>query len=416
MRLSPKREGKRGRRRERERGARRILRKNKITRKQEVMSARGGDEEQGQLGAVLVECITRVPAILLVAWHAGNVFQRYRLPRISGYLITGVLAGQHVLGLLTKVATNRLAMLDNLCLAVIGVAAGSELYLSDLRKNPKPALVMTASITVFTWVFIFAAFVVVGKQVEFISHLSSSHVYAVASLAATLGVARSPASAIAVLREVDGRGPFCSLVMSVTVVKDVLVVVMFAMNLEMVALSGLEFGRGEGAAPGGGVEIEGVGAADHRSLHVAKTDTSPHAAGVTAGGGGASGGALHTLMAFLHPIVSVAISFALGIASGLLIGQLLKPATRPALGRILRPTWILTLSAMLFAGSRTAGKGGAEKRVRISHAETHTRIYSGKDYSLFAVLNLTVVDEKITSLVSQPTTILGLRLWVCGYK
>ena len=304
----------------------------------------------------MVEAITRVPAILLIAWHAGNVFQKYRLPRISGYLITGVLAGQHVLGLLTNVATNRLAVLDNLCLAVIGVAAGSELYLSDLRKNPKPALVMTASITVFTWVFIFAAFVVVGKQVEFLSHLSSSHVYAVASLAATLGVARSPASAIAVLREMEGRGPFCSLVMSVTVVKDVLVVVMFAVNLEMVALSGLDFGRTGGAVSGHegggavgamgevGVEIGGDGAADH-----VVSDAAAAAAE------GVGGGALTTLIAFLHPIVSVVISFALGIVSGLLIGQLLKPASRPALGRVLRPTWILTLAATLFAGSRAAG-------------------------------------------------------------
>lgn len=324
-----------------------------------MVSTRGVGDEQGQVGAVLVECITRVPAILLVAWHAGNVFQRYRLPRISGYLITGVLAGQHVLGLLTKVATNRLAVLDNLCLAVIGVAAGSELYLSELRKNPKPVLVMTASITAFTWAFIFAAFVLVGNQVEFLSHLSSSHVYAVGSLAATLGVARSPASAIAVLREVDGRGAFCSLVMSVTVVKDVLVVIMFAMNLEMVALSGLEFGRAQGGALGGGVEIGGDGAADHTSSDVAMMSASPHEAGSTAGGGGEPGGALRTLTAFLHPIASVAVSFALGIAAGLLIGQFLKPAARPALGRILRPTWILTLAATLFAGSRAAGEGGS---------------------------------------------------------
>ena len=50
------------------------------------------------LGGVLVEVVTRVPAILLLAWQVGNIFQRYRLPRISGYLATGVVSGQHVLG------------------------------------------------------------------------------------------------------------------------------------------------------------------------------------------------------------------------------------------------------------------------------------------------------------------------------
>ena len=36
-------------------------------------------------------------------------------------------------------------------------------------------------------------------------------------------------------------GPFCSQVMAVTVVKDVLVIVLFAVNLELIALSGLRF-------------------------------------------------------------------------------------------------------------------------------------------------------------------------------
>jgi len=227
-------------------------------------------------------------------------------------------------------ATTRLSLLDNLCLAVIGIAAGSELHLSELRKNPKPVLVMTASITVFTWVFIFAVFSAVGSQVEFLKDLTQAHVFAIASLAATLGVARSPASAIAVLRETEGRGQFCTLVMSVTVVKDVLVVVMFAMNLELVALSGLDFvGKG-------GAEIGGDGAADQ-----------PVA--------GAGGGGMATLLALLEPIFSVVMTFAVGIGAGVLVGQLLKPASRPVLGRILRPTWILMLAATLFVGSGLVG-------------------------------------------------------------
>lgn len=41
------------------------------------------------------------------------------------------------------------------------------------------------------------------------------------------------AAQIAVLRETEGQGPYCSLVMAVVVVKDVLVFVAFAANLEV---------------------------------------------------------------------------------------------------------------------------------------------------------------------------------------
>ncbi len=41
---------------------------------------------------------------------------------------------------------------------------------------------------------------------------------------------------IAVLKEVEGKGPFCSLVMGVVVLKDVLVIVAFAVNMQLVPM------------------------------------------------------------------------------------------------------------------------------------------------------------------------------------
>ena len=41
---------------------------------------------------------------------------------------------------------------------------------------------------------------------------------------------------IAVLKETEGRGPYCSLVMAVVVTKDVLVFICFSLNVELSAL------------------------------------------------------------------------------------------------------------------------------------------------------------------------------------
>jgi Kef-type K+ transport system membrane component KefB len=112
---------------------------------------------------------------------------------------------------------------DNLCLAVIGIAAGCELHLTDLRRREfcQSVISLTAAITVTTWAFVFPAVIFLGPHIGFLAAEPNSRLLSVASLTATLGIARSPASAIAVLREMDARGPFCNLVMSVTVVKDV---------------------------------------------------------------------------------------------------------------------------------------------------------------------------------------------------
>ena len=48
------------------------------------------DDPQRALGAELVEILTRTPFVLVLAYYVGKAFAKARLPRISGYLVTGV--------------------------------------------------------------------------------------------------------------------------------------------------------------------------------------------------------------------------------------------------------------------------------------------------------------------------------------
>ena len=160
------------------------------------------------------------------------------------------------------VVRESLWLVDNACLSVIGVSAGAELSARDLRGDARKIIVWTISIALFTWMTVFTAFTVgkVSDRVEFLEDMNRNdfddggedddssflrrrrkylRACAVGSLIATLSIARSPASAIAVLRETEARGPFSKLVVSVTVLKDVLVVVLFALNMEMIESLGL---------------------------------------------------------------------------------------------------------------------------------------------------------------------------------
>ena len=232
----------------------------------------------------------RAVAVLLVASLAGRAFQRLRLPRISGYLLTGAALGPRALAVLGETHAARLAATDAMCLAVIGIAAGAELQLADLRRHPRPTLVMTACVSVFSFGFVFLAFLVVGPRVAFLKELGTAHVALVGSLLGTLAIARSPASAIAVLREMDARGPFCQHVMAVTVAKDALVVALFALNVEFAALANLDFSPGSTAK---------------------ETNVFEDTASVS--------------RALLAPAVSVAAAVASGLALGVALGRAARP-------------------------------------------------------------------------------------------
>lgn len=72
-----------------------------------------------------------------------------------------------------------------------------------------------------------------APYIPFTASMTPQQLYVVCSMCATLMIARSPASAIAVLQESGGKGPFCSLVLTVVIVKDVLTIVLFSINIEM---------------------------------------------------------------------------------------------------------------------------------------------------------------------------------------
>jgi Kef-type K+ transport system membrane component KefB len=67
--------------------------------------------------------------------------------------------------------------------------------------------------------------------IPFFGALARSQQLAAALLIACLSVARSPSSAIAIISELNAKGPFTTVVLAVTVMMDVVVVVLFTITL-----------------------------------------------------------------------------------------------------------------------------------------------------------------------------------------
>lgn len=180
--------------------------------------------------------IAFVVAVVLApfSYYMGLGARQLKLPQITGYLISGIVCGPYVLNLLNHESVSDLSILEGACLSIIGLAAGAELHLSDLQKSKKQVLYLSVSICVFSWAYCYVAFAWAGRHVAALSSLDSGHVQAIATLGATIMMARSPASAIAVMKELDAKGPFSSLVMAVVVLKDVIVIVIFALNVELI--------------------------------------------------------------------------------------------------------------------------------------------------------------------------------------
>jgi len=174
--------------------------------------------------------------LALAAHQIGRFLQRLHLPVITGLLLVGVVAGPYGLGVLPAEAQGTLRYVDMVALAFIAMAAGGELHLHEVRAQLKGILSIIVGQTVVVLVVGVVAFLLLAPAIPFVRDMPPAHVVAVGILAATIMVARSPSSAYAIIKELRAHGPFTQKVLGVTVLKDALVIVIFAFGISVASI------------------------------------------------------------------------------------------------------------------------------------------------------------------------------------
>lgn len=169
--------------------------------------------------------------IVAIASHTiSQVCPHIGLPRISGYIITGILVGPYVLNFITAQQIRRLRVIDETALAYIGLAAGSKLHWKTMKPIMKSIVTVTMGLTVIEYIVGTLTIMVLARYIDFLQDTTSSEITAIALLAGCMMIARSPSSALAVIEETKSQGHFTTLIFAVTVMCDVIVIFLFNVN------------------------------------------------------------------------------------------------------------------------------------------------------------------------------------------
>jgi len=166
--------------------------------------------------------------ILFASDYFAKYLQRIKLPLITGFLLTGIVCGPQVLGLIKAEALPKLSFINDLSLAFIAFAAGAELYLREIKRRIVSILWNTLGQLVITFTLSTVAIYFLKEYIPFMREMTTMSQIAISLLMATIFVASSPSSAIAVINEMRAKGPYTQTAIGVTVVKDVLVIILFA--------------------------------------------------------------------------------------------------------------------------------------------------------------------------------------------
>ncbi len=186
-----------------------------------------------------------VGLLLLGAWLAGHAAAAIQLPKISGYLIVGIVLGPDVLGLVPAghifpdpdatgaAAKPPLKFASDLAIALIALTAGGELRFNWLKSRIGKVAIVTWTEMVIVWAVVGTAVFIAEAYVPVIDTASLEIRLVMAALVGLVAASNSPAVVMAMIAELRARGPLSQTTLAVTIFKDMSMVVVFAAVLAL---------------------------------------------------------------------------------------------------------------------------------------------------------------------------------------
>lgn len=169
--------------------------------------------------------ILRWFSILLIAFIAGKLIKKIKMPAILGWLIVGIFFGPHAIKLMPQMVLEA-AWYKNIIMwmqCAFGVMLGSELIWSKLKNSGRPLIVTTLTQSIGTFIVVSISFAIVFCVFDIPIFL--------AFVFGGIALATAPAPALSIVNEFHAKGPVTDTLLPMTVLDDIVgIAVFFTVN------------------------------------------------------------------------------------------------------------------------------------------------------------------------------------------
>ncbi len=173
--------------------------------------------------------VLRLIAAVLIAFLAGRLVAKLRLPSILGWLITGMVLGPHALALINDALLE--AVWYNSILHIlecgVGLMIGTELVWRKIKKSGSSIVITTLTQSLGTFLMVSLVFGVVFW-------ISDIPIY-LAFIFGGIALATAPAPALSIVREFKTKGPVTDTLIPMAALDDIVGCIVFFTTIAVVA-------------------------------------------------------------------------------------------------------------------------------------------------------------------------------------
>lgn len=170
--------------------------------------------------------------LLLLSHLGGKLANYFKAPRITGYLLAGMLLSPSALGLFhQKLVNDDLTLITDIALSVIAFSIGGSLSLAKMKKLGKQILWITLAEASGAFLVVAVLLSAVFFLLHGFQHGAPSFLnlyLPMALLIGALSAATAPAATLAIIHEYEAKGPLTSVLLGVVALDDALAIFFFA--------------------------------------------------------------------------------------------------------------------------------------------------------------------------------------------
>lgn len=173
------------------------------------------------------DLITLTGIVLISAYFLALLLKNVNLPKLTGYMVLGIIIGPVGLNFLDHEKLLDLKFLESMALSFIAVTAGGEFKYSRIKKYTKTVVALLSGQLIFVFFGLLLSLIIFSEYIPFFSELDQNLIVGFAILFAGTAVSKSPATTMGIITELKARGKITNIVLSVTVLKSILLVLFF---------------------------------------------------------------------------------------------------------------------------------------------------------------------------------------------